>query len=760
MRNRGHFPGVASIIASGMADVSPGKAKGNDPDKIEYTTCSSHCGGSCLLKVYVKDGVITRIETDDGHEIQMRACLKGRAQRQRVYAPDRLQYPLKRTGARGEGKFERVSWDEALDIVAAELKRVRKEHGPSAIVYWVSGGDQGIVHDTWSRMSRLLCLSGGFSQPWGVHSYEGGIFAEIATYGSAWVSTTRDDLLRSRLIILWGWNPIDTVCDTNTSWYLTQARESGIRIISIDPRHTDTTAIFADQWIPIRPGTDTAMLIAMAYVIIDENLQDQAFLDKYTVGFDVFKEYVTGIEDGIPKTPQWAEGITRVPVEVIRKLAREYATTKPAALMAGIAAGRTAYGEQYHRAAITLAAMTGNIGIAGGSAAGRAWSIHVPLYRMGSAMSVPPNPVDAELGMPKDKLLARNFYVYGTGNVNVFRMTDAILKGKAGGYPADYKMLYVSNANIVNQWPNTNRTVKALEKLEFIVVEEQFMTATARYADIVLPTTTIFERNDITIGVHPPFLGCRNKAIEPLYESKPQLQIANELAAKLGLADYNDKTDDEWVKEIVKGSDVTDYEDFRKQGIHRIKLEEPYVAFSQEIQDPDNHRFGTPSGKIEIFSQQIADLGNPKLPPIPKYVEPWESVNDPLASKYPLQLITTHCKRRAHTQFETVPWLRELEPHAIRINSADSLTRGIKDGDLVKVFNDRGQIVLPAKVTERIMPGVVDLPQGAWFKPDKDGVDRGGCANVLTRDEPSPAGAMPSNTCLVQVEKVSSGATR
>jgi anaerobic dimethyl sulfoxide reductase subunit A len=238
------------------------------------------------------------------------------------------------------------------------------------------------------------------------------------------------------------------------------------------------------------------------------------------------------------------------------------------------------------------------------------------------------------------------------------------------------------------------------------------------------------------------------------------LQIANELAAKLGLADYNDKTDDEWVKEIVKGSDVTDYEDFRKQGIHRIKLEEPYVAFSKEIQDPDNHRFGTPSGKIEIFSQQIADMHNPRLPPIPKYVEPWESVDDPLASKYPLQLITTHCKRRAHTQFETVPWLRELDPHAIRINTADAQARGIKDGDLAKVFNDRGQIVVPAKVTERIMPGVVDLPQGAWFKPDKDGVDRGGCANVLTRDEPSPAGALPSNTCLVQVEKVSSGATR
>jgi len=242
-------------------------------EKVVATVCSSHCGGSCILKAYVREGVVIRIETDDGEEPQMRACLKGRAHRQRIYAPDRLRHPLKRVGPRGSGEFAQISWEEALDTVAGEMTRIREVHGSGALVYWVSGGDQGIVHDTWARMSRLFCLTGGYSRPWGVHSYEGGIFAELTTYGSPWESTTRDDLVNSRLILLWGWNPTTTVTDTNTSWYLVQAREAGARIISLDPRFTETTACFAHAWIPLRPGTDAALLIAMAYVLLEENLR-------------------------------------------------------------------------------------------------------------------------------------------------------------------------------------------------------------------------------------------------------------------------------------------------------------------------------------------------------------------------------------------------------------------------------------------------------------------------------------------------------
>jgi len=187
-----------------------------------------------------------------------------------------------------------------------------------------------------------------------------------------------------------------------------------------------------------------------------------------------------------------------------------------------------------------------------------------------------------------------------------------------------------------------------------------------------------------------------------------------------------------------------------------VKLPEPHVAFKEQIEDPMNHLFPTPSGKIEIYAQHLADMNHPELPPIPKYIETWENRNDPLAQKYPLQLITTHFLRRAHTQFDNLPWLREIQTQTISIHSADAQARNIHDGDRVRVFNDRGEMIIPARVTERIMPGVVDIPQGAWFDPDENGIDRGGSVNVLTKDEPSPGGALASNTALVQVEKVRS----
>ena len=280
------------------------------------------------------------------------------------------------------------------------------------------------------------------------------------------------------------------------------------------------------------------------------------------------------------------------------------------------------------------------------------------------------------------------------------------------------------------------------------------MTPTAKFADIVLPTNTYMERNDLCLGGISLFYGYMNKAINPIGESKSHFQIANELANRLGIHDYSNKTEEEWLREIVAGcKDITDYSTFKQQGVHKIKLAQPVVCFEDQIKDPVNHPFLTPSGKIEIYSQEIAAMADPLLPPIPKYIESWEGPNDPLAKKYPLQLITSHTRRRAHTQFDNVPWLIELYHQAVMINTADARQRSIKDGDLVMIFNDRGKMVIPANVTERIIPGVVDIPEGAWYNPDENGIDRGGCANILTRDGSSPGGAFACNTALVQVEK-------
>ncbi len=280
------------------------------------------------------------------------------------------------------------------------------------------------------------------------------------------------------------------------------------------------------------------------------------------------------------------------------------------------------------------------------------------------------------------------------------------------------------------------------------------MTPTAKFADIVLPTTTFLERNDIDFGVGTLFYGFVNKAIEPIGECKSHLQIARELAARLGIANFGDETEEELLKKEVAKSDIPDYDIFKKTGIYRFKLKEPYVAFQKQIEDPVKNPFATPSGKIEIYSKEWADMKNPKLPPVAKYIETWESRNDPIAKKYPLQLITTHIKRRTLSQYETLPWLRELQPQAMLINQTDAESRGIKDGDKVMVFNDRGKLIIIAKVTERIMPGVVDIPHGAWYDPDENGVDRGGNPNVLIKDQYSPGGAFPYNTCLVQVKKI------
>jgi len=722
-------------------------------DKIVTTMCASHCGGSCILKLHVRDGRITRIETDDGEEPQLRACVRGRAYRQRIYAPDRILYPLKRIGERGEGKFKQISWDEALDTIATEIIRIRDTYGPASILHIRMAGDVCNLHNA-NRMAHLLALAGGFTETWGTPSFAGGIYAQQATYGTHYTCNMRDDLVNSRLIIMWGWNPAVTVTGVNTAWYLAQAREAGARIISVDPKYTDSAATFAHQWIPIHPGTDGAMLLAMAYIMIKENLQNQHFLDTYTIGFEPFKKYVTGVEDGIPKTPEWAEKITGVPTATIENLARQYATTRPAALLAGIAPGRTAYGEQYHRIAITVAAMTGNIGIHGGDAAGRAWEAATPFG--GYPYQLPPGPaIDNPVNRTAAPLPPGLPWGYATTKVHTTDVPDFIEKGKSGGYQADCKLIAITNCNYVNSFPNINRIAKALksEKVEFIFIQEQFMTASVRFADIVLPTNTYMERNDITTGVGLPFYGYMNKTVEPVGESKSHLEIAALLGERLGVPELSEQTEEIWLRNIVKGSEIPDYDRFRADGVYRLTLPSPYVAFQKQIEDPANNPFPTPSGKIEIYSQQWSDLNQPDIPPIPKYIESWEGRNDPLSASYPLQLISTHFGGRANAQFANVPWLQELFPQAVWINRVDAQARNISEGDRVRIFNDRGGILVPARVTERIMPGVVDVPHGAWYDPDEKGVDKGGCPNVLTRDAHSPGGAFTFNSCLVQVEK-------
>jgi len=742
------------------------KQAGSDGDvTIVPTTCAHDCGATsnCLLKLHVKDGVIIRVETDDAtDQLQLRACARGRSQRQRVYAPDRLQYPMKRVGERGEGKFERISWDEALNTIASEMKRIKAEHGPGAFANLQYAGEMGLQG---VAVGRLMNMFEGNVSWWGGASLEGNYWSAMATYGARQSALETANPFSARLTIMWGWNPANHIYSVNTNLQVANARDAGTRFICVDPRYTVSAALYADEWIPIIPGTDTAMLVAMAHVMITENLHDQAFLDANTVGFDKFKEYVLGIEDGIAKTPAWAEAITGVPAGTTERLAREYATIKPAALMLAYGPGRTAYGEQFFRAANTLMAMTGNTHVSkresarqGAPAGGDFGKGRNPFdYEPGTAPSEEEAHFQAR-DETQSSRMGSNLDPVAKSRRRVLqgKMYDAILRGKAGGYPSDIKMVWSNCGNTLNQLPNTNKGVKAFKQLEFVVVSEQFMTPTAKFADILLPVPTHLERNNIYRSGSAIYYA--NKAIEPLFESKSDFNICCELAPLLDIDNYSDKTEEEWLRWQVSSPGmreiIPDYDTFKKQGIYRLGSSGQAPSSGQQTGDQASRSYPTPSGKIEIYSQSIADLNIPEIPPIPKYIETWESRNDPLAKKYPLQLISTHQKLRAHSNFHNVKWLTDLEPQQVSINADDAEARGIYNGEKVRIFNDRGEIRIPAFVTETIMPGVVSISEGAWYDPDSQGIDHGGCPNVLTKDEHSPAGAWCTHTSLVQVARI------
>ncbi|MCP4682801.1 MAG: molybdopterin-dependent oxidoreductase [Desulfobacterales bacterium] len=725
--------------------------------KIVRSTSTFDCGGRCPIKLHVKDGEIIRIEGDDADEPdQLRTCLRCRAIRKYVHHPERLKYPLKRVGPKGEGKFERISWDEAYETIAEKLIHAKETYGNSSIFLANCGGYLGALHNGTLAMMRLFNQFGGYSSHYGNVSSEGAVWACLTHYGSVMVGHSREDLMNSKLIIMWGWDPARMISGTNTMYHLIRAKENGARMICIDPRFHDSAAVLADQWIPIIPGTDTALMASIAYVMIKENLHDKVFLDTYTLGFDKYCDYVMGEEDGIEKTPAWAEAITGVPADTIEALAKEYATTKPAALMDCQGPARSAAGEQYNRGAMTLCAMTGNVGRAGGSAGGGLMGI--PIGHMFFGPGIPPGKNPAETGGPSIRgTLDLNLRLVKRVHTN--KLFDAIDKGRKGGYPFDVKFAWFVNNNFLNQLGNTNKSARILKELNFMVVSELFLTPTARYADIVLPVTSSAEKNDLTRPwPSGPYFTYVNKAIDPIGECKSDLTIATELSEKLGIDDFASYDEDEILKMFVDNTkdmknEIKDYDTFKKKGIHRIRLDEPIIAFKKEIEDPENNPFSTPSGKIEIFSQRVADMNNPLCPPVPKYVGTWEDRNDPLAQKYPLQLLSPHPKNRVHSEMFKVDWLREVESHRAWINPVDAEQRGIKDGDDILVFNDRGTLSIPAWLTERIMPGVISIFEGAWYAPDKNGIDQGGCANVLTKDAYSEGGASALKTCLVQIKK-------
>jgi anaerobic dimethyl sulfoxide reductase subunit A len=728
-----------TVYEAPRPDAAPGET-------VVTSTCGHNCGGRCVVNAHVRDGRIVKISTDPRKWTfempSLHACVRGFGQVERVNHPDRLRHPLRRVGPRGSGEFQRIGWDEALDEVARQLRRVRDTYGPAAILDLSRTGSLSMLHNRFAAL-RLLNMFGGCTELWTNISAEAEVFSVRATFGARadYKSAGREpsDYVNSRLILMWGWSPGDGTFGTGTLQYLKEARRRGVRMISVDPRVTRTSRDLADEHIFIRPSTDAAALIAMAYVIVHEGLHDQTFLDRHVLGFDdahlpagapagaSYRAYLDGIADGIVKTPEWAAEISGIPADTLRRLAVEYATTKPAALHCGYAPGRTINGEQFHRAAYALAAITGNIGIPGGN----------------TGVS---NGATGRLGMKS--------LPYGTNptgaRVASSLLADLLDRGKAGGYPADIKLIYSVAGDLFNQLPNVGRIVAATERVEFMVVHEHFMTPTARYADIVLPATMFWERND----VHIPWAGAGHyaifmrRAVEPAAECRNDLDICAALAARLGIQGYNDKTEEGWLRELTSET-IDDFETFRARGVARLPAPEDAVAFAREIRDPARYRFTTPSGKIEIYSMTLAARPDPyglgSIPAIPTWIP------EPADARHPLRLVTPKSRARTHSIHDNQPVLARADRDDVWLHSDDARARGIADGQRVRVFNDRGATELVVRVTDRIAPGVVSIKEGAWFTLDAAGLDTHGCSNMLTPDRASPAGASPFNTCFVDV---------
>ncbi|WP_024220173.1 DMSO/selenate family reductase complex A subunit, partial [Escherichia coli] len=585
------------------------------------------------------------------------------------------------------------------------------------------------------------------------------------TYGVAASGNSMDTLLDTKLVILWGHNPTETIFG-HTNYYFQKMKQNGTRFIVVDPRYSDTVSSLADQWIPLLPTTDNALMDAMMYVIISENLHDKTFIDTYTLGFDEnsmpegvpanesLVAYLFGAKDGIHKTPEWAEKITHVPAQSIRQLARDYATTKPAALIQGWGPQRHICGERTARGSTLLASITGNVGIKGGWAAGYGGSSNRK-FCVGPDM--PENPVQAKISIMN--------WMQAADDASKVTPQDG-LKG-VDKLDSNIRLLFSLAGNyLANQNPDVHQAAKLLEdesKIEFIVLSDLFMTPSAKYADVLLPETSFMERWNIgeTWGT-ASYLILSEKLIEPDFERRTDYDWLRDVAKKLGVeAEFSQGRDEkQWIEHIweqtrlaMPDENLPDFATLQKTRRHLFKSA-PHIAFEANIRDPQNNPFPTPSGKIEIFSKRLFDMQDPEIPALSHYVPAFEGPEDKLTAKYPLQLITWKGKNRANSTQYANPWLQEVQTQKLWLNPQDAKQSGISEGDSVKIYNDRGVSIIPVEITPRIIPGVVAMQAGAWWQPDAQGIDRGGCANVLSSTRITALAKGNSHqTMLVEVEK-------
>ncbi|MFZ7172875.1 trimethylamine-N-oxide reductase TorA [Avibacterium volantium] len=717
-----------------------------------------------------------------------------------LYSETRVKYPMVRKGylegnkdttLRGRDEWVRVSWEQAFDLVAKEMKRVRDSYGATGIYAgsygWYSSGS---LHAARTLLHRYLNVTGGFVGSKGDYSTGAAqvimphVLGTIEVYEQ---QTSWETILESsEIVVLWSANPLTTLRIAWTSTdqeglaYFKKLKESGKRIICIDPVRSESCEFLGAEWIPINTATDVPLMLGIAHTLVSEDKHDKAFLKKYTSGYDKFEEYLLGKTDGQPKDATWASKLTGVPVEVIKQLANDFAT-KRTMLMGGWGMQRQRHGEQSHWVMVTLASMLGQIGLPGG---GFGFSYHyanggVPTATGGILGSITANPaVQAGEKTWLDETSKMAF--------PVARVADALLNpgktiqynGTEITYP-DIKLVYWAGGNPFVHHQDTNTLVKAFHKPDTFIVNEVNWTPTARMADIVLPVTTSYERNDLTMSGDYSMMNIypMKQVVPPQFEAKSDYDIFTELAKRAGVEEQftENKSEMDW----LKGFYQTAFDAARKNRVLMPKFEKfweenkpitfkanekakKWVRYEEFRNDPLLNPLGTPSGKIEIYSDVVAKMNYDDCKGYPSWMEPAEFAGNTTAEA-PLALVTPHPYYRlhsqlAHTSLRQKYAVNDREP--VLIHKDDAATRGIVDGDIVRIFNSRGQVLAGAVVTDGIIKGTVALHEGAWYDPADLGQSdkplcKNGCPNVLTRDEGTSKLAQGNspNTCIVQVEK-------
>jgi anaerobic dimethyl sulfoxide reductase subunit A len=685
-------------------------------------SCNKDCGGGCPLLAHVEHGRLIRITNNPLRKPHMVACPRGLQMHRVAYASDRIRRPLLRSGERGSGSFREIPWDEALDLVADRLRAFREECGRAAVLpLGGSGGCIGAVHNTAFLKDRFFRLLGGHTEATGNYSEQAIEFTSRYLFGGAHTGLDPGTLQHAAFIVLWGANIGDTRFGCEMESRIREALGRCVPVVAIDPRRTLTAERLCTEWIPVYPGTDSALMLAVLWVLTERGLVDRSVTDRLSSGFESLERYVRGGIDGVAKTPQWAQPICGTPASTIEAFAERYGRTKPAALLPGLSMQRTVGGEESVRLAVALQVATGNVGIRGGSTGANILN----------KLALPPC---GTIGVHR---------THDGPTIPVYRWPDAVLEGRRGGFPSDIHVLYLVGCNYLSQGSDITKNLRAFRKIDFAVCHDYFLTPTARYCDVVLPVTTFLERADV-IFPRSNYLFYSHRAIAPLHEARNDYDIFCGLAERLGfLNDFSEgRTADQWLDHLISHSAVQDLESFKRTGMHAGE-DHMRVGLSEFASDPDSHPLDTPSGKIQL---DFSPYGRTGFAPHPE-CRILEATAD-----FPLRLVTPHAHFRINSQNHNIPWFRQRQDDRLWMHPTDAHPRRIADGQPVLVKSDRGAMRARVRITEAVMPGVVSVHQGIWPELDGQGIETAGSVNILTSTEPTtPSMGSRTHSVLVQV---------